>query len=201
VRGSLVSVFPATCNVPGPDFVQGQEGLKRPRKGKETEMPLTTKEKELVAVGISLAAGCKPCTNYHVREARKAGTSDDEIGHALARAIGIRESAAKIMEAHGRARLGVAGEPAAREDATETARIWELVSIGAAFAVNCTANLESHLRKGRELGISDDEIDAVVEIGAFIKAMASSHVERIGGIGGTAKEGEPGRSAAGGCGC
>jgi AhpD family alkylhydroperoxidase len=30
---------------------------------------LTEKEQELVAVGASIAAGCRPCTAYHVRAA------------------------------------------------------------------------------------------------------------------------------------
>ena len=35
-------------------------------------MTMTPKEKELVAIGISVAAGCKPCTDHHVAVARKA---------------------------------------------------------------------------------------------------------------------------------
>ena len=35
-------------------------------------MTMTSKEKELVAIGISVAAGCKPCTDHHVAVARKA---------------------------------------------------------------------------------------------------------------------------------
>ena len=42
-------------------------------------MTITPKEKELAAVGISVAAACKPCTDYHVGVARKARASDQEI--------------------------------------------------------------------------------------------------------------------------
>jgi AhpD family alkylhydroperoxidase len=45
-------------------------------------MPITKKEKELAAVGISIAAGCKPCTDYHMKAVREAGASDDEIRRA-----------------------------------------------------------------------------------------------------------------------
>ena len=64
-------------------------------------MALTLKEKELVAVGSSVAAGCKPCTRYHLREARKAEASDAEIHRAVADAASVRSNATEIMEGHG----------------------------------------------------------------------------------------------------
>ena len=42
-------------------------------------MAITPKEKELAAVGMSIATGCKPCTDFHVKAARKSGASDAEI--------------------------------------------------------------------------------------------------------------------------
>ncbi len=45
-------------------------------------MSITPKEKELVAVAISVAAGCKPCTDHHVAVARKARATDAAIGQA-----------------------------------------------------------------------------------------------------------------------
>ncbi len=38
-------------------------------------MVIRLKERELAAVGISVAAGCKPCTDHHVKQAREAGTT------------------------------------------------------------------------------------------------------------------------------
>ena len=39
-------------------------------------MTMTAREREIAAVGISVAAGCKPCTDHHVGEAGKVGASD-----------------------------------------------------------------------------------------------------------------------------
>jgi AhpD family alkylhydroperoxidase len=36
-------------------------------------MPMTMLNKELVAVAISVAAGCRPCTTYHLAKVREAG--------------------------------------------------------------------------------------------------------------------------------
>ena len=72
-------------------------------------MAITVKETELAAVGISVATGCKPCTNYHVKAVREAGASDEEIKQAVADALSIRKSASDFMKAHALARLGQEG--------------------------------------------------------------------------------------------
>ncbi len=72
-------------------------------------MTITVKEKELAAVGISVASGCKPCTNYHVKAVREAGASDEEIKQAVADALSVRKSATDFMKVHALARLGQEG--------------------------------------------------------------------------------------------
>ncbi len=143
-------------------------------------MVLRLKERELAAVGISVATGCKPCTDYHVKAARKARASDDEIGRAVAAALSVRTSATAIMEAHALAHLGEAGHG----DGTggETDRAKELVSVGAAFGVNCASSLEKHLAAARAIGISDEDIADIVKLAVFIKGMAASHVNRMAGV-------------------
>jgi AhpD family alkylhydroperoxidase len=145
-------------------------------------MALTLKERELVAVGSSLAAGCKPCTNYHLREVRQAEASDAEIHQAVADALQVRRDATQVMERHGRERLGASREDAGRSSSEPATRIRELVSVGAAFAVNCTSSLERHLKAGQRVGIAEEEIQEVVGLAAFIRRMAASHVERLVGM-------------------
>ena len=62
-------------------------------------MTVPAKEKELAAVGISVAAGCKPCTDHHVAVARKARATDEEISAAIADAVAVRNQATGIMKA------------------------------------------------------------------------------------------------------
>lgn len=142
-------------------------------------MAITVKQKELVAVGISVATGCKPCTDYHLKAVRKAGASDEEIKQVVADAVAVRERATKIMQGHALVQLGEAGyssDPAATE---ETKRMQVLVSIGAAFGVNCTSSLEQYLAAAETVGISQDDIAKIVKLAAFIKRRAASHVERL----------------------
>jgi AhpD family alkylhydroperoxidase len=164
-------------------------------------MALTLTEKELVAVGTSVAAGCKPCTDYHLQEVRKTEASDAEIRQAIAQAAGVRRNATEIMEGHGLEHLGASGEVGGPSPAQQTSRIQELVSIGAAFAVNCTSGLERHLEAGQQVGIAEEEIQEVVGLATFIKRMAASHVNKLVGTNTAEETTEAKQDSATGCCC
>ncbi|MFB3082060.1 MAG: carboxymuconolactone decarboxylase family protein [Gammaproteobacteria bacterium] len=142
-------------------------------------MAISAKEKELSAVGVSVATGCKPCTDYHVKAVRKAGAADDEIGRAVADALAVRRVATAIMERYALAHLGKVGPETGSKPTEQTNRIKALVSIGAAFGVNCASSLEQHLAEAEAVGISQDEIATIAKLAAFIKGRAASHVERL----------------------
>jgi AhpD family alkylhydroperoxidase len=48
---------------------------------------LTTRQKELIALGIGVAVHCPPCIDAHVEKALKAGASEDEIMEAAGVAV------------------------------------------------------------------------------------------------------------------
>jgi AhpD family alkylhydroperoxidase len=140
-------------------------------------MSLTTKEKELIAVGVSLAAGCKPCTNYHFKKVRGAGASAEEIEQAMTDAIAARDTAKRIMERHGFKLLGLRRSGLTEEDDDElgeTTRVRELVSLGASYAVSCTSSVDKHLAGARSVGVTDEELEAVVDLARFIRGRADS---------------------------
>jgi AhpD family alkylhydroperoxidase len=142
-------------------------------------MTITPIEKELAAVGMSVATGCKPCTDFHVKAARKSGASDTEIKQAMSDAFAVRRAATEIMEAYAVAHLGER-RPGADPDRSGTAtRVKELVCIGAAFGVNCVSTLKTHLEAAESVGISRDEITTITKLSAFIKGKAASHVEHL----------------------
>ena len=145
-------------------------------------MAIIPKEKELVAVGISVAAGCKPCTDHHVTVARKARASDAEIRQAVATALAVRRRTAEIMEAHASTHFGEDWPLSVQHLIGESTRMMELVSVGAAFAVNCVSSLEKHLAAAETAGVSQEEISQIVKLAAFIKVRAASHVERLVGM-------------------
>ena len=142
-------------------------------------MSITAKEKELAAVGISVAAGCKPCTDFHLRKVRESGASDAEIKQAISHALSVRRSATDIMETYGLAHLEGRKPASDLEHASTTDRVHELVCVGAAFGVNCVSSLKVHLDAAERAGISHEEIAMIVKLSAFIKGKAASHVEHL----------------------
>ena len=54
--------------------------------------------KELIAVGASIAANCKPCLEYHVAKARENGANHHEIAEAVGVGKMVRNGAASKMD-------------------------------------------------------------------------------------------------------
>ncbi|ARV05790.1 alkylhydroperoxidase [Polaribacter sp. SA4-10] len=52
-----------------------------------TEGVLTTKTKELIALGIAITVRCDGCVAFHVHDALRAGATDDEIMETIGVAI------------------------------------------------------------------------------------------------------------------
>lgn len=149
-------------------------------------MAISAKEKELIAVGISVVTGCKPCTDYHVKAVREAGGSDNEIRQAMSGGLFVRERATSIMERYAFAHLGEAGPETVSEPTAPAERVATLVAIGAAFGVNCVASLEQHLAEADATGVSHEDILKVTRLAAYIKKRAALHVERLVGMAGEA---------------
>ena len=142
-------------------------------------MAVTDAERELTAVGTSVAAGCKPCTSYHVKAARKAQVSDDAIHQAVMQGLYIRQAAATAIERHACSLLGRADDVACGPDSAELDRITVLVSIGAAFGVNCVTSLKKYLAIADKLGIPHEDTAEIMRLAVMVKERAASHVQRI----------------------
>ena len=139
---------------------------------------LTQKEKELIGVGASIAAGCQPCTTHHFKAVRKAGATEAEIRQAVDDALCVRNSATKIMTGLAEKQLG--NEHAVEEPCCSSKPlISELVSIGAALVINCTTNLETHLQAARTLGATDRQIQTALGVARAIKKVAEQKAEAV----------------------
>ena len=56
-------------------------------------MTVSAKEKELAAVGMSVAAVCKPFTDHRVTVARTVRATEEEMRAAIAGALAVRRLA------------------------------------------------------------------------------------------------------------
>jgi AhpD family alkylhydroperoxidase len=62
-------------------------------------MPLSTRDRELVALGAAMGSNCVPCIEYHIPQARKAGLNDQEISEAIRLSDRVRQvPARKVLE-------------------------------------------------------------------------------------------------------
>lgn len=144
-------------------------------------MVIRLKERELIAVGISVAAGCRPCTDYHLKAVREAGGSEEEIKATIATAISVRISAANLMVDYAQSRL--ADEEPGDELGlnVEISRVQVLASLGAAFAVNCVPSATKFLAAAKAADISEVDIAEITQLAKFIRGKAISHVDRLVG--------------------
>ena len=142
-------------------------------------MAITPKEKELAAVGISVAAGCRPCLDYHFKAVRKAGASDDEINQAMLDGISVRTTATESMADFALDHLGENMPNRESTPSLEGHPTKILTSIGAAFAVNCVVSLENHLDSADKAGVLKEDIENILELSQMIKGRAAHHAERL----------------------
>ncbi len=136
---------------------------------------LSDKDRELIGLGASIAAGCQPCTNFHVRAARIAGASDAEIAQAVNDALDASGHAREVMaQIVGQHYTAPTSDTFGREAGPV---IRELVSISAAYAVNGVTDLETRVAAARRLGATDGQILAAIKIASAVKRVAVRKVE------------------------
>jgi len=59
---------------------------------------MEVKIKELIAIGASVTANCKPCIEYHITKARENGATDEEIAAAIEIGKMVRKGSASHMD-------------------------------------------------------------------------------------------------------
>ncbi len=91
-----------------PTIVRGYRELSD--AGKATEH-LGAKVRELIAIGVAVTRQCDGCIATHVRAARKAGATPEEVAEALGVAIAVNAGAALVYSA--RVMDALAAEPPA----------------------------------------------------------------------------------------
>jgi AhpD family alkylhydroperoxidase len=138
---------------------------------------LTDIDRERVAVGAAIGAGCQPCTQHHVREALRVGLSQAELERTIEDAQAVRAAGSALVAATGLRLLNLQvedlppnGRPAARAQA--------LSYIGAAAGCNAGALFGQYVAEARDLGLSDEEMRGAVEAAATVKRGAAMFLDR-----------------------
>ena len=162
---------------------------------------LTEKEKELIAVGASVAAGCQPCTEYHVKTARTAGACDRSVTLAVETALAVRESATRTMDEWAGKCQGVQ-PPLDSAFRVEKRLVAELTAVAAAFAVNSVPDLRARLEAACACGATPEQIRSAIAIAGMIKKVAEEKLAALlGELSGDAGSCCAAPAPPAGCGC
>jgi len=128
---------------------------------------LTDAQREFVALGAAIGAGCQPCTQYHVRAALKAGLGQEEILRALDQAQSVRQEGGVAVANVGRTMLGLDGEAQGQGCVCDAAQA--LVHVGSAAGCNAGGLLARYLEAASGLGLSPEALAEAVEVAQAVK--------------------------------
>ena len=131
---------------------------------------LTDAQREFVALGAAIGAGCQPCTQYHVRAALKAGLSPEEIRRAIDEAQAVRQEGGVAVANVGRTMLGLSEE--ARGESCLCDASQALAYIGAATGCNAGGLLTRYLEAASGLGLSAEQLGEAVQIAHLVQERA-----------------------------
>jgi AhpD family alkylhydroperoxidase len=128
---------------------------------------LTDAQREFVALGAAIGAGCQPCTQYHVRAALKAGLGREEILRALDQAQAVRQEGGVAVANVGRTMLGLDEEAQGEGCLCDASQA--LVYIGSAAGCNAGGLLARYLEAASGLGHSPEVLAEAVEVAQAVK--------------------------------
>ncbi len=138
---------------------------------------LSDQEREHVAIGAAVGAGCRPCTRYHVRAAVQLGLTHEDIRDDIEEAELVRIDAAMSTAAFARALTGGAAEYESSA-CSAASRSRALAQVGAATGANAGYLLDALLPQARGLGLTDEALSEAVAVAGKVKDMAASFFAR-----------------------
>jgi AhpD family alkylhydroperoxidase len=138
---------------------------------------LSDVEREHVAIGAAVGAGCRPCTQYHIKAAVEAGLSTDDILVDVEEAELVRIEAATSMADYARSKLGGA-ETHNSSACSPTTQAQALAQVGAATGSNAGRLLKDLLPRARGLGLSNDRLAEAVSVAGKVKSVAADFYDK-----------------------
>jgi AhpD family alkylhydroperoxidase len=166
-----------------------------------TQPHLTPKEQALVGIALSIAHGCKPCTERYVRAATEAGACKRGIRLAIESALVARRRATAELTEWA---LLLQGEPVELDDEFLTPRaLWKtLYEASGAFAQRDVKNFTELANQALSLGATPKKLLAVLAPSSAVAKAAHQHTESaLVEMGIKAPSTEPSETTDCGCGC
>jgi len=137
-------------------------------------MALQQKDKELVAIGASIGAGCSPCLEHHIPAGRNAGLTEPQLSRAIEVAEDSHRVAVELLSRRSRellhevepsTRTPLATRPASRAD--------ELVALGTSVGTNCHLLLRQHISGALGRGLEVGQVRSAVKMAEIVQNHAA----------------------------
>lgn len=136
-------------------------------------MALEPKDKELVAIGASLGAGCAPCIGHHIPAGRDAGLTDAGLVRAVEVAEAVHQLAVEMLARRTQELLGVT-EKSADVPLQTSVTSWsdELVALGTSIGANCHPLLEQYVARVLKEGARASQVRSAIKMAEFVQQHA-----------------------------
>ena len=142
-----------------------------------TREVLSQKEKELIAVGGSVSAGCVKCSHYHFKQAFEQGASRDEVLHAVIAATEVISDSAEILQRTAYELMGIKRREVTTGAADASDSLTALIKLAAAVAVNNVVNTKRYIDAASRLGAPSSEIHLAIKLAKVIQNRAGEFVD------------------------
>ncbi len=136
------------------------------------ETQLSQQDKELVALGASVGAGCHPCLAHHLKAAKQADLTEARTRTAITSAQLVAAQAAEELALSVQRRLDVQNVTPPAPAAVEP-HDTELAALGAALGANDRLNIERHLTAAAALGVTPSQLRQAVEVAHSVQTGAA----------------------------
>lgn len=137
-------------------------------------MALDQKDKELVGIGASIGALCRPCIEHHIPAGRDAGLTEPELARAAGVAEAIHRIATELLFGRARELLRGGEVPAGMAAQVEpTSQLDELVALGASIGANCHPLLEQQIAGALQQGLTAGQVRSAIKMAEVIQQHAA----------------------------
>lgn len=136
------------------------------------------KLKTLIALGASVASGCQPCTEFHVRASRDNGACPRGIGLAVEAALAARHAATRGIDRWSERCQGTRPELDPEFRANKEL-LTELVAVASAICVQSVPDLVLHLAEASRLGATPELIRVTIAIARSVHNAAMEQIEAV----------------------
>jgi AhpD family alkylhydroperoxidase len=140
-------------------------------------MALEQQDKELVAIGASIGALCRPCIEHHIPAGRDAGLTEPELAQAVKVAEATHRTAVELLSRRSRELLHAAEAPAdgplPEEPTSRLDELDELAALGASIGANCHPLLGQHITRALQHGLTPSQVRSAIKMAQIVQQHAA----------------------------